>query len=87
MIRHLTGIMYISNLHKATLLGIAYHEGAFYYHAWPAVHVGRWVEMDPTWGQPLVDATHIRITEGELANQLELVQTVGTLTLDVLEQE
>ncbi|MDE0838207.1 MAG: transglutaminase-like domain-containing protein [Kiritimatiellae bacterium] len=81
------GLARAAGLPAKIMVGIAYHEGAFYYHAWPAVHVGRWVEMDPTWGQPLVDATHIRITEGELANQLELVQTVGTLTLDVLEQE
>lgn len=81
------GLARAAGLPAKIMVGIAYHEGAFYYHAWPAVYVGRWIELDPTWGQPYVDATHIRITEGELANQLELIQTVGTLSLNVLEQE
>ncbi len=81
------GLARAAGLPSKVMVGIAYHKGAFYYHAWPAVYVGRWIEMDPTWGQPYVDATHIRITEGELANQLELVQTVGTMSLEVLEQD
>ncbi len=69
------------------MVGLAWHEGAFYYHAWPAVYLGRWIEMDPTWGQPLVDATHIRLTEGELASQIELIGLLGRLKIELLEQE
>ncbi|NIY18860.1 MAG: hypothetical protein GWM98_30410 [Nitrospinaceae bacterium] len=43
--------------------------------------------MDPTWGQPLVDATHIRLTEGELASQIELIGLLGRLKIELLEQE
>ena len=81
------GLARAAGLPAKIMVGLAYHKGAFYYHAWPAVYVGHWVEMDPTWGQRYVDATHIRITEGELASQLELVQTVGMLSLEIVEQE
>ncbi len=44
-------------------VGIVYNEGIFYYHAWPSVYVGRWVEMEPIFGQHAVDATHIKLLE------------------------
>ena len=31
--------------------GIAFAKDAFYYHFWSEVYVGKWVQMDPTWGQ------------------------------------
>ncbi len=66
-------------------VGLAYHEGGFYYHAWPAVYVGEWVEMDPTWSQKTVDATHIALVEGELPSQVGLVRVMGQLKIEVLE--
>lgn len=66
-------------------VGLAYHEGGFYYHAWPAVHVGEWVELDPTWGEKTVDATHIALVEGELPSQVGLVKVMGQLKIEVLE--
>lgn len=41
--------------------GIAFAKDAFYYHFWPEVYVGRWVQMDPTWGQNIADANHIQL--------------------------
>jgi transglutaminase-like putative cysteine protease len=67
-------------------VGLVYNEGALFYHAWPAVYVGEWVEMDPTLGQPTVDATHLALLEGELANQLELLKVMGRLQVRVLEE-
>jgi hypothetical protein len=67
-------------------VGLVFHQGAFYYHAWPAVYVGEWVEMDPTLGQDSVDATHLALLEGELANQLELMKVMGRLNAEVLEE-
>jgi hypothetical protein len=66
-------------------VGLVYNEGAFYYHAWPAIYVGRWLEMDPTLGQPAVDATHIRLLDGELRDQMALMGMVGRLKIDILE--
>lgn len=44
--------------------GIAWQGGSFHYHAWNEVHVGEWVEIDPTWGQMQVDGGHIRLAHG-----------------------
>jgi len=68
-------------------VGIVYNDGAFFYHAWPAVHVGRWLEMDPTLGQVGVDATHIRLLEGEIANQMALMGVIGRLKAHILDEQ
>lgn len=68
------------------VVGLAYHKGGFYYHAWPAVAVaGHWYETDPTWGQEAVDATHIAVLKGDLAKQLELIRIIGKLRIEVLD--
>jgi len=66
------------------IVGVVYNKGAFYYHAWPAVYVGQWLEMDPTLGQEAVDATHIRLLEGELRDQFRLMRLVGRLRVEIL---
>ncbi len=69
------------------LAGIVYNEGAFYYHAWPAVLVdGRWHEADPTFGQRTADAARVALTEGELEGQLRLLAVAGRLRAEVLER-
>jgi len=65
--------------------GVVVREGAFYYHAWDLVYVGRWVAVDPTFGQDIADATHIKLIEGGLEKQVDLVSVMGRLRIDVLE--
>ena len=71
--------------------GIVYSEsifedGAFYYHAWPEVWLGdRWVPTDPTFGQFPADATHIKLVEGALDKQMELMGVIGRLRLEVIQ--
>ena len=66
-------------------VGIMYVDEFFGYHAWPAVHVnGRWHDLDPTLGQTVVDSTHVSLLEGELENQMMLMQYLGQLTIEVL---
>lgn len=65
-------------------VGLAFHEGAFYYHAWPAVYLGGWHECDPTWGTPGVDATHVALAEGELSDQLRIAKVMGRLRIVAL---
>lgn len=67
-------------------LGAVYMDGAFYYHAWPSVFVGRWVDMDPTFGQHEADASHIFMGEGESAAQVRLLQVVGQVKAEILEE-
>ena len=82
-----TALARAAGLPAKVKIGIVYSEGAFYYHAWPAVYVGEWLEMDPTFGQPAVDATHIALCEGELADQMGLIQAIGRLNVEVLEEK
>jgi transglutaminase-like putative cysteine protease len=56
---------------------------ALYWHAWAEVRSGgTWIPLDPTFGQPVADATHIALGGGTR------VDTVGLLgSLKVLEVE
>jgi tetratricopeptide (TPR) repeat protein len=61
--------------------GIAYTGSAFGGHAWVEVWVGRWIELDPTWGTDFVDATHIR----NATNALITTAALNQIELEVLE--
>ena len=66
--------------------GIAFANDGFYYHFWPEVYVGRWVQMDPTLGQTIADANHIQLDGSTLEpdNLVELAEGVFR-TLNQLE--
>jgi hypothetical protein len=66
-------------------IGVVYKDGLFYYHAWPAVYLNGWRPMDPTFGQDLADATHIKILEGGFERQADLLRVVGKMSVTVLE--
>lgn len=63
----------------------------FYYHAWPEVFVepsagdGTWVRVDPTLGQPVADATHVKLLEGGIETWPRLLGYLGKLEIEVLE--
>ena len=61
----------------------------FLFHSWAESLVeGRWVAVDPTFGQSVADATHIKLLEGEsLAELLPLIDWVGKIKLRVLALE
>jgi hypothetical protein len=58
----------------------------FLYHAWPEVWVGEWRALDPTLGQLYVDATHIKLSEGNYAGALKLMEFIGQVNIELLEQ-
>ena len=63
-------------------------KGRFYYHAWPEVQLGGptdWVAVDPTFGQMPADATHIKLVEGDLDRQVEILGVIGRLELELIE--
>jgi len=62
-----------------TNAGLVYLEGKFYYHAWPEVFAGRWITLDPVFGQLPADATHLRLTTGGLERQVEIAKLIGRL--------
>jgi hypothetical protein len=62
--------------------------GAFYYHAWPEVLLGGdagWVPVDPTFGQVPADATHVKLVEGDLDRQVEIMAVMGRLGFELVE--
>ena len=46
------------------IAGAVYVDGAFLYHAWCEIWLGRWVSIDPALHQFPVDATHIKFVVG-----------------------
>jgi transglutaminase-like putative cysteine protease len=67
-------------------IGLVYSDeiGGFGYHAWPEVHVGRWIPMDPTFGQTLADATHVKLLNGGITEWSRLIGYIGHAKVDVL---
>lgn len=63
--------------------GVVYLDGKFYYHAWNEVFVGRWVAVDPTFGQFPADASHIRFLEGDLSRGSEIIRLVGKIKIEI----
>ncbi|MCD4708545.1 MAG: transglutaminase-like domain-containing protein [Candidatus Sabulitectum sp.] len=66
-----------------TCAGIVYVDnGIFGYHAWPAVWVGEWVAIDPTFSQPMADCTHIVLAQGSLDAQYVVNGVLGRLSIE-----
>ena len=70
-----------------TVVGLVYLRDAFYYHAWSEVWLGKWISLDSVLDQFPADVTHVKFVEGEIDRQLDLLQLIGTLKIEVLEQE
>lgn len=66
------------------LVWSADHE-AFYYHAWPEVFAGGWIPMDPTLGQTVADATHIKLFNGGIESWPRVLSFLGRLEITIEE--
>ncbi|HEX7319467.1 MAG TPA: transglutaminase-like domain-containing protein [bacterium] len=58
---------------------------SYWYHAWCAVWLGSWVAVDPTFDQFPADVYHLKLMEGEIAEQAKVLTVVGKLGIDILE--
>ncbi|MGB5156559.1 transglutaminase-like domain-containing protein [Desulfobacterium sp. N47] len=65
--------------------GLVYLNGSFYYHAWNSLYFGRWVAIDPLFGQIPADATHIRFSSGGPKEQLDILSILGKIKIKVIE--
>lgn len=54
---------------------------AYFYHAWCAVWLGAWVPVDPTFDQFPADVAHLKLKEGEIAEQAKVLKVVGNLNI------
>jgi Transglutaminase-like superfamily len=69
-----------------TVVGMVYLRGAFYYHAWSEVWLGQWISLDSVLDQFPADVTHIKFVEGDIDRQIDILQLIGNLKIEVLEQ-
>ena len=81
-----TAIARAAGLPTRQCVGLALVDGVFQYHAWPQVWVGAdaWVALEPTWGAPFADATHIPLAEGELTDILRVAADIGRYKIRVI---
>jgi hypothetical protein len=54
---------------------------AYFYHAWCAVWLDAWVPVDPTFDQFPADVAHLKLKEGEIAEQAKVLKVVGNLNI------
>ena len=81
----LTALLRASGIPARLSIGLVYTRGKFFYHAWTEAYLGKWVSMDATVNQMPVDATHVKLVEGNLDRQAEIAGLIGELKLKVLD--
>ncbi|MGC9329211.1 MAG: transglutaminase-like domain-containing protein, partial [Candidatus Hinthialibacter sp.] len=68
--------------------GIVYQDDGFYYHAWNEVWIdGTWFPVDATLNRIEMDAAHVKLAEGSLDSQSDIVKLIGNLSVEVLSTE
>ncbi|MCA9564583.1 MAG: transglutaminase domain-containing protein, partial [Myxococcales bacterium] len=65
--------------------GVAYMDGAFYFHAWVEYWQNGWRSVDPTWHQQPADVGHIRLATGGIDRQLILGPLFGRMSVELVE--
>ena len=64
--------------------GLVYINGSFYYHAWAESYAGKWIAFDATLQRDFVDATHIKLTEGDATSMFEMARVFGNLKAEIV---
>jgi transglutaminase-like putative cysteine protease len=68
------------------LVYASYGDGvpALYWHAWAEVRSGKeWIAVDPTFGQPVADATHIALGRGDRVDAVALLGGLSVAGVEV----
>lgn len=65
--------------------GLVFMKGQFYYHAWNAFYLGRWVTADAVFNQMPADISHLRLVIGGLERQIDLMGVIGRIDIAVEE--
>jgi hypothetical protein len=57
---------------------------ALYWHAWPEIRsAGEWIALDPTFGQPVADATHVALGSGTQVDTVGLLGSLRVLGVEI----
>jgi len=68
------------------IAGVAFFEGAFYYHAWNEVCLDdNWHSLDTTNNQFPADLSHIKFVEGETNEQIRIAALLGKLQIEIVD--
>jgi hypothetical protein len=67
------------------VVGLVYKDGKFYYHAWNEAYIDRWISMDAILNQMPADATHIKLIDGGIEKQIQIVGMIGNLFLTIVD--
>lgn len=67
--------------------GMEYMDGVFYYHAWAESYVGKWIAFDATMKNDFVDATHIKLAEGDATDMFKMSSVFGNLKAEIVRFE
>ena len=70
--------------------GIAYSPafGAFGGHAWAEVYVGKWIAVDPTFGEPIANPAHIKlVSDDTYLEAARMLGVLGKLKIEVMGEE
>lgn len=81
----LTALLRAAGIPARLCVGIVYSRGSFFYHAWTESYVGEWISMDATVNQMPADVTHIKLVQGGLDRQVEIIGLIGKLRLEVID--
>jgi hypothetical protein len=79
------GLARAAGIPTRTAVGLLYMNRAFYYHAWNEVYLGSWIPVDATFGEFPASALHLKLAQGELSQQAEIMGLVGTIGIKVKE--
>lgn len=80
-----TALLRASGVPARIAVGLVYMRGQFFYHAWTEAYIGKWISLDATMNQMPVDATHIKLIEGNLDKQVDIAGLMGVLELRVVD--
>ena len=83
----MTALLRAAGIPSRAVVGLVYQDGRFYYHAWNEAYINKWISMDATLKQMPVDATHIKLIDGGIERQIEIIRMIGTLEFSVLDYQ
>ncbi len=68
------------------MVGLIYQGDGFYYHAWNVSWIGgRWVPIDPVYGEFPARPYRITLQQGSLEKQATIMSVIGSLNIEIIE--
>jgi hypothetical protein len=82
----LTALARAAGIPARDAVGVAYHQGRFYYHAWNELWLdGYWYPVDATFNERPAGALRVRLAVGDLAEQMRIATMAGRIRIRVKE--